>query len=79
LKKITEFSKLVVMALTITWFLTAFFAMYIISRGYGSLDSLLTYVGAPMSAGLLGYLCKAAFENKEKIKKGPPSSDDSGL
>lgn len=33
-----------------------------------TLDSLLTYIGAPMGCGIAGYLAKSAFENREKIK-----------
>lgn len=34
-----------------------------------SIDALLTYIGAPMGCGIVGYLAKSAFENKEKIKQ----------
>ena len=33
------------------------------------LPELLTYIGAPVGGGILGYLLKSAFENKEKIKR----------
>lgn len=35
------------------------------------LPELLTYIGVPMGAGLVAYLLKSAFENKEKIKQNP--------
>ena len=64
-----QFSKKVVSAMTALWFMTAVFGAVVVWRqGYG-LDSLLTYVGAPMTGGIVGYLAKSAFENREKIKQ----------
>ena len=43
--------------------------MLLVKGSYAvSLDSLLTYIGAPMGCGIAGYLAKSAFENREKIK-----------
>lgn len=65
-----EFSKKVVSGMILLWFLGAFFAVVVILRqGYG-LEALLNYIGMPMGAGVVGYLLKSAFENKEKIKTG---------
>lgn len=33
------------------------------------LSSYLTFLAVPLSCGIVGYMGKAAFENKEKIKK----------
>lgn len=74
MKNIKEFSKIVIIALTLVWFLTAFFAMVIVWREPEQLSNLLLFVGAPMGAGLVGYFAKAAFENKEKIKQGGNSN-----
>ena len=65
-----EFSKKVVAGMILLWFLGAFFAVVVIlKQGYG-LEALLNYIGMPMGAGVVGYLLKSAFENKEKIKTG---------
>jgi len=34
---------------------------------YSGLDSLLAYIGAPMGGGIVSYMIKSAFENKQKI------------
>ena len=33
------------------------------------LPELLTYIGAPVGGGIIGYMCKSAWENREKIKQ----------
>lgn len=33
------------------------------------LPELLTYIGAPLGCGIVAYMVKTAFENKEKIKQ----------
>lgn len=64
-----EFSKKVITAMTLLWFVAAVFGGIVVwVNGYG-LEALLSYVGAPMTAGILGYMIKSATENKEKIKK----------
>lgn len=73
-KKVKEFSKRVVVAMTILWFAGALFGGYICWKQNYGLDTLLNYIGTPMGVGILGYLLKAAFENKEKIKKSPATS-----
>ena len=35
-----------------------------------NLSDLLLYIGAPMTGGIVTYLLKSAYENKEKIKSG---------
>lgn len=69
-----QYSKRVVSAIIAAWFAGIAFGMAVVvwqmirAPDVVSLDVLLTYIGAPMGCGLVGYLAKAAFENKEKIK-----------
>lgn len=71
---IKQYSKRVVTAMIVAWFVGIAFGMGVIvwqmirAPDAVSLDSLLTYIGAPMGCGITGYLAKSAFENKEKIK-----------
>ena len=70
-----QYSKRVVTAMIIAWFDGIVFGMAVIvwqmirAPDAVSLDSLLTYIGAPMGCGIAGYLAKSAFENREKIKQ----------
>ena len=70
-----QYSKRVVSAIIAAWFAGIAFGMAVVvwqmirAPDAVSLDVLLTYIGAPMGCGLVGYLAKAAFENKEKIKQ----------
>ena len=74
MRKIKQYSKRVVTAMIIAWFIGIAFGMGVIvfqmirAPDVVSLDSLLTYIGAPMGCGIAGYLTKSAFENREKIK-----------
>ena len=69
-----QYSKRVVTAMIVAWFSGIAFGMAVIvwqmirAPDAVSLDSLLTYIGAPMGCGISGYLAKSAFENREKIK-----------
>lgn len=71
---IKQYSKRVVSAMVLAWFAGIGFGMGVIvwqmirAPDAVSLDSLLTYIGAPMGCGIAGYLAKSAFENREKIK-----------
>ena len=68
-RKIREFSKCVVSAMVLLWFVGALYGGIIVWRsGYG-LESLLQYISAPVVGGILGYMVKAAFENREKLKR----------
>lgn len=42
------------------------------------LPELLNYIGMPVSGGIVGYLLKSAFENREKIRQNyiPDDSDN---
>lgn len=64
-----EFSKKVIFCIVILWFYGAFFGSVMVWRTGSELYALLEYIAAPMTAGVLGYMLKSAFENKEKIKK----------
>lgn len=74
MRKIKQYSKRVVTAMIVAWFVGIVFGMGVIiwqmirAPDAVSLDSLLTYIGAPMGCGIAGYLAKSAFENREKIK-----------
>ena len=70
MKKLKEFSKRVIVAMTLLWFLGAIFGAVCVWRTQMDLPSLLDYIGNPMSVGILGYLLKSAFENKTKIERG---------
>ena len=69
-----QYSKRVISAIIVAWFAGIAFGMGVIiwqmirAPDAVSLDSLLTYIGAPMGCGIVGYLAKSAFENREKIK-----------
>lgn len=92
INKHQEFSKKVINAMILLWFVVAAFDMVIIVtmivlHTYDSiqmmLSDLLTFSGVPISGGILGYLIKSAIENKEKIKGSyhddtNPFSNDSG-
>lgn len=86
MKDLKEYSKQKINAMLVLWFVGAFFGMAVVivelvatliqSDGYGMtstvhLPELLTYIGAPVGGGILGYLLKSAFENREKIKHNP--------
>lgn len=74
MRKIKQYSKRVVTAMIIAWFVGIAFGMGVIvwqmirAPDAVSLDGLLTYIGAPMGCGIAGYLAKSAFENREKIR-----------
>lgn len=74
-KKDVEYSKRQLSAIVKLWFAGAIFGMcycivqLIIAPGTATLDGLLTYIGAPMSCGVVTYLIKSAMENREKIKQ----------
>lgn len=71
---IKQYSKRVISAMVLAWFAGIAFGMAVVvwqmirAPDTVALDSLLTYIGAPMGCGIAGYLAKSAFENREKIK-----------
>ncbi len=80
-----EFSKCVIALLIGAWFLCALLGVAVVLvqlvRGdcTVNLSDLLLYIGAPMTGGIVSYMLKSAYENKEKIKGGhtePPQIDE---
>lgn len=87
MKNLKEYSKQVLALMIALWFIGAIFGGVVIivelvatligSGEYSMaltvhLPELLTYIGAPMTGGIIGYLIKSAMENREKIKKDDP-------
>ncbi len=85
MKNLTEYSKKIIHRMIVLWFLGAVFGAAVIvvevlatlvgSDGYAvaltvHLPELLAYIGAPVGGGIVGYLLKSAFENREKIRMG---------
>ena len=74
-RTLTEFSKRVIAALIAVWFVGALVGVAVVAvqtlRGdmVVNLSDLLVYIGAPMTGGIVTYMLKSAYENKEKIKK----------
>ncbi len=67
-----EFSKRIVTAILIIWMAGAIFgsAVTVYQLAIGQMvyiDALLSYIGMPMSGGIVGYLLKSGIENREKI------------
>ena len=72
--RIKEYSKIILGAMTVFWFLGAIFggilaAVAAQAGDFAALDSVLRYIGAPMSGGVVSYMIKTAAENKEKIRQ----------
>lgn len=63
-----EFSKKIIVIFTLIYIAGAIFGGYITFVYHEHLGELLTYLSLPMTAGLVGYFCKAGFENVKKIK-----------
>lgn len=74
-RSLTEFSKKVIAALAAVWFIGCAVGIAVVAvqtvRGDMSvgLSDLLLYIGAPMTGGIVTYMLKSAYENREKIKK----------
>lgn len=76
MRKLKEFSKKVIFAMTFLWFLGAIFGAVCTWREPTNLSYLLEYISEPMSVGIIGYMAKTAFENVPKIKKGKGGGSD---
>ena len=82
-RSLTEFSKRVIAALIVVWFVGALVGVAVVTvqtmRGdmVVNLSDLLVFIGAPMTGGVVAYLLKSAYENKEKIKQGVHNYDES--
>ena len=81
-RTLTEFSKKVIAALVAVWFVGAVVGVAVVAvqtlRGdmTVNLSDLLVYIGAPMTGGIVTYLLKSAYENKEKIKQTTPHGNE---
>ena len=64
-----EFSKKFVAILAILWVAAACFGGYLVFLDHSYLPSLFDFIGAPMVGGVIGYMAKTAFENREKIRR----------
>lgn len=84
IKSLYEFSKKVVIAIVIVWFLTCLYGMALtFFKPESNVQPILDYVGQPMTVAVIFYLGKSAFENKAKIQKdipyvGPPTPPNIG-
>lgn len=84
-RTLTEFSKRVIAALIAVWFVGALVGVAVVAvqtlRGdmVVNLSDLLVYIGAPMTGGIVTYMLKSAYENKEKIKKEVHNYDESQI
>lgn len=80
-KKKREYSKAVLAAMIVLWFIGAVIGSFTVlwqlfTGAYAvQLDSLLNYIGMPMSGGIVTYMIKSALENREKIKKPDVSAE----
>lgn len=77
-KKVREFSKNFVAILCFLWVAGALFGGVIVWDHPDQLSYLLEYIGAPMVGGIIGYMAKAALENREKIKQNSPQDEPGG-
>lgn len=72
--KTQEYSKRILGSMIVLWFMGAAFGavvivVQILNASYtADLSALLTYIGAPMTGGIVSYLIKSAIENREKVK-----------
>ena len=79
-----EYSKKIIRLMVILWFIGAAFGMAVIvaqlctGAYYVSLDAIMNYIGLPVGGGIVSYMLKSAYENKEKIKNSglkPPEGE----
>ena len=70
-----EYSKRLLTGLVAAWFAGLVYGMvFCLLQWRATPDNtaiaeLLTYIGAPMSSGVVGYLIKSAMENRIKLQK----------
>ena len=82
--KLKEYSKRCIAAMIVLWFAVALFGIGVniyqlkntMTPEVVTVDPLYTYVGLPMTGGIIGYLIKSAMENKEKIKGNITSNEE---
>ena len=75
-KKRREFSKKFIAVVCLLWIAGALFGAVVVWRQPEQLSYLLDYIGAPMVSSIIGYMAKAALENREKIRKDTPAEPD---
>lgn len=75
-KKRQEFSKKFIAVVCLLWIAGALFGAVVVWRQPEQLSYLLDYIGAPMVSGIIGYMAKAALENREKIRKDTAAEPD---
>ena len=84
MKNVKEYSKKIIRLMVILWFVGALFGMAVVivqlcTDSYNvSIDAVMNYIGMPVGGGIVSYMLKSAWENKEKIKKSglqPPESE----
>ena len=84
MKDIKEYSKKIIRLMVMLWFIGAVFGMAVIvvqlctGAYYVSLDAIMNYIGLPVGGGIVSYMLKSAYENKEKIKNSglkPPEGE----
>lgn len=89
-----EYSKKIIRLMIALWFAGAAFGAAVIivelvgvffgtdsySLGLNvHLPELLNYIGMPVGGGIVGYLLKSAFENREKIKQNYISENNKNI
>lgn len=81
-----QFSKRIVKWLCAFWFIGGLFGLilgaYAVRVEITTVDTvynfLQLYIGAPVGATIIGYLCKSAFENVKKISKSNEGVENNG-
>lgn len=79
-----EYSKRLLTGLVIAWFAGMLYGMVFCLLQWRetpdntSIAELLTYIGAPMSCGVVGYLIKSAMENRIKLRRRGVEDLDAG-
>ncbi len=74
-RRTREYSKRLLTGLIAAWFAGLLYGMlFCLLQWYATPDNtsiaeLLTYIGAPMSCGVIGYLIKSAMENRIKLQR----------
>ena len=81
---VKEYSKKIIRLMVLLWFIGAVFGMAVVitqlctGAYYISLDAIMNYIGLPVGGGIVSYMLKSAYENKEKIKNSglkPPEEE----
>ena len=79
-----EFSKRLLTGLVIAWFAGMLYGMIFCMLQWRatpdntSIAELLTYIGAPRSCGVVGYLIKSAMENRIKLRRRDAGEFETG-